>query len=71
MQIQVGRNARVVTVSGGNLYEIAARELGDHTLWARIARLNGLRDPFLTGVVTLVLPDRPPKGQTTSGVIGA
>ncbi len=49
---------RTITVAGGNLFRIAAEELGDATQWIRIARLNGLSDPMLTGVVTLRLPAR-------------
>lgn len=47
---------RRITVTGGNLFAIAARELGDATQWIRIARLNRLSDPMLCGVVTLKLP---------------
>jgi len=47
----------VLSVAGGNLFEIAARQLGDATQWIRIAQLNGLSDPMLSGVVTLVIPD--------------
>lgn len=45
-----------ITVAGGNLYALAAAHLGDATQWIRIAQLNGLSDPMLTGLVTLVLP---------------
>ena len=51
---------RQIIVSGENLFRIAARELGDATQWVRIAQLNGLSDPMLTGVVTLRLPPRDP-----------
>lgn len=47
---------RVITVAGGNLFELAARYLGDATQWNRIAALNGLTDPILSGLVTLKLP---------------
>ena len=47
---------RTITVAGGNLFRIAAVELGDATQWLRIARLNGLSDPMLSGVVTLRIP---------------
>lgn len=47
---------RTINVSGGNLWQIAARELGDATQASRIAALNGITDPFLTGQVTLLLP---------------
>lgn len=46
------------TVVGGNLFRIAAEQLGDATQWIRIAQLNALSDPMLTGVVTLLIPDQ-------------
>ena len=49
---------RTITVAGGNLFRIAADELGDATQWIRIARLNRLKDPVLAGVVVLKLPAR-------------
>lgn len=47
---------RAVTVVGGNLFRIAAEQLGDATQWIRIAQLNKLSDPMLVGVVTLLIP---------------
>ena len=49
---------RRITVAGGNLFRIAADELGDATQWVRIARLNKLKDPVLTGVMVLLRPAR-------------
>ena len=49
---------RTITVAGGNLFRIAADELGDATQWVRIAALNGMKDPMFSGVVTLRLPAR-------------
>lgn len=49
---------RVITQMGGTLFHVAAAELGDATQWLRIARLNGLHDPVLVGMVTLKLPPR-------------
>jgi hypothetical protein len=46
-----------LTVAGGNLFQIAAQQLNDATQWIRIAQLNGINDPMLTGVVTLLIPD--------------
>jgi nucleoid-associated protein YgaU len=57
---------RTITVAGGNLFAIAAAELGDATQWIRIAQLNNLSDPMLTGVVTLQIPDRDPSA--TGGI---
>ncbi len=47
---------RTITVTGGNLFQVAAQQLGDATQWLRIARANGLSDPILTGLVTLTIP---------------
>ena len=49
-----------LTTAGGNLFRIAAEQLGDATQWIRIAQLNGISDPMLTGLVTLKLPDPDP-----------
>ncbi len=47
---------RTFSTVGGNLFRIAAEQLNDATQWIRIAQLNGLSDPVLTGIVTLRLP---------------
>ncbi len=49
-----------LTTAGGNLFRIAAEQLGDATQWLRIAQLNGLTDPILTGLVTLTIPNPDP-----------
>lgn len=51
---------KLISVAGGNLFRIAAEQLGDATQWIRIAQQNNLRDPFLSGLVTLEIPDRDP-----------
>ena len=48
---------QTITVTGGNLFQIAATELSDATQWIRIAQLNNISDPMLIGVVTLTIPD--------------
>ncbi len=48
---------QTITVVGGNLFQIAADQLGDATQWIRIAQLNRLSDPMLSGVVTLTIPE--------------
>ena len=55
-------NPQQVTVSGGNLYQLAARYLGDAQQWSRIAQVNGLTDPMLSGPVTLTIPPALPTG---------
>ena len=49
---------QTITVGGGNLFRIAAEHLGDATQWIRVAQINCLRDPLLSGVTTLLIPDR-------------
>jgi nucleoid-associated protein YgaU len=46
-----------ITIAGDNLFRIAAVYLGDATQWIRIAQLNGLSDPMLIGLATLLIPD--------------
>jgi nucleoid-associated protein YgaU len=52
---------QVVTVNGGNLFQLASVYLGDATQWVRIASLNDVLDPFLQGLVTLNIPDVDPE----------
>lgn len=52
---------RSLTVVGGNLFRVAAEQLGDATQWIRIAQANGLSDPMLSGVVTLRIPPTDPQ----------
>jgi nucleoid-associated protein YgaU len=49
-----------ISVAGDNLFRIAAVQLADATQWIRIAELNGLSDPMLVGVNTLLVPDVDP-----------
>jgi nucleoid-associated protein YgaU len=51
---------RTITVASGTLFQIAAQYLGDATQWVRIAALNNISDPWLSGLVTLNLPDVDP-----------
>lgn len=48
---------QTVTVAGGNLFQLASQYLGDATQWIRIAQLNGLSDPMLPGLATVLVPD--------------
>lgn len=70
-QIVTATTVKTVTVSGGNLFALAARLLGDATQWNRIAQLNGLWDPFLPGEArTLKIPPVNPRAGN-GGVLGA
>ncbi len=57
-----------ITVSGGNLFALAAKYLNDATQWIRIAQANRLADPVLRGVVTLVIP--PADASAGGGIAG-
>ncbi len=59
---------RTIPVTGADvdLFHIAARELNDATQWIRIAQLNGLSDPAITGITSLVIPSLDPS--QTGGV---
>jgi hypothetical protein len=64
---------RTITVSGGNLYQLALTYLNDATQFNRIIQLNRSpqggppMDPFLTGLVTLAIPSVNP--QATGGIL--
>lgn len=47
---------RTISVSGGNLFRLAAQHLNDATRWDEIARLNGVSDPVVVGLRTIKLP---------------
>lgn len=51
---------RIITVAGGNLYQLALVYLGDAAQWNRIAQANGLIDPVITGIATLKIPSVDP-----------
>lgn len=53
-------SASSTSTTGGTLFHLAARLLDDPLQWHRIAAANGLRDPWLAGLVTLRLPTPDP-----------
>lgn len=60
--VQAGQTAdgvKTITLSGGNLYQVAASQYGDPSLWTSIASVNSLADPQLTGINTLTIPANP------------
>ena len=63
----INSSGRTITVSGGNLFDIASREYGDGTAWTQIAAANGLTDPQLVGNITLIIP--PYNASGTNGVL--
>jgi hypothetical protein len=61
--------AKTVRASATTLFEIAMRETGDPLQWVALARLNGLIDPWITGLQTILIPPVPPSGPQ-SGILG-
>lgn len=59
-----------ITVAGGNLFQIAAQYLGDASQWNRIAALNGMVDPMLTGVVVTLTIPAVNKAAGNGGILG-
>ncbi|MDR3536526.1 MAG: hypothetical protein P4L71_08500 [Acetobacteraceae bacterium] len=47
---------RSITVTRGNLFQIAAQYLGDATMWIYLAQLNQIKDPSIQAVTVLTLP---------------
>lgn len=56
---QTASGVRAVTLSGGNLYQVASEQYGDASLWTSIADANDLSDPQLSGIHTLNIPTSP------------
>jgi hypothetical protein len=55
-------NPQQITVSGGNLFQLAAQYLGSAEQWSRLAQVNGLSDPMISGTITLTIPPTNPTG---------
>ncbi len=53
---EINSSVKIITVSGGNLYQVAALEYGDSLAADLIMEANGLLDPQLSGNVTLIIP---------------
>lgn len=63
------RIIKIISAPGGTLFEVAAQELGDPLQWTRIARLNGLSDPFLPSSMELKIPPLDPN-YSDGGILG-
>lgn len=62
------RVLKVINVPPCTLFEVAANELGDPLQWTRIARLNGLADPYVTVPMELKIPPLSP-GYSDGGIL--
>jgi nucleoid-associated protein YgaU len=65
----VNASANLVTIPGGNLFDLAAKSYGDATAWTTIAQANPSLggDPQITGLTTLTIPTLK---RSTGGVFG-
>jgi len=59
---------QTITVASGTLFGVAAMYLNDATQWNRIAALNGINDPWLSGLTALRIPDLDPSAGGGVGV---
>lgn len=55
----IGSTGQTIVAGGGDLQHIAAKAYGDASAWTGIARANGLTDPQLLGINTIIVPARP------------
>lgn len=61
--------AKVLRVSGTTLFQVAMTQTGDPLQWVAIAELNGITDPWITGLTTILIPPVLPSGPQT-GILG-
>lgn len=75
--LKAGNTGNLISTSAQNLYQVAADQYGDATLWYVIAQANlpviktddfGFIDINLVGVVNLVIPPQPVS--SNGGIIG-
>jgi hypothetical protein len=54
----MANSKQIITVSPTDidLYHVAARYWGDASAWLALATANGMTDPVITGIQTLVIP---------------
>lgn len=61
--------AKVVSVSGTTLFQVAMMETGDPLQWVAIAELNGVIDPWIVAAQQILIPPVLPTGIQT-GILG-
>ncbi len=65
----IGSGSGSLALGGGNLFSIAAQQFGDANAWTAIAQANGLTDPQVSGITTLIIPAKP--GVSSGGILNA
>jgi nucleoid-associated protein YgaU len=53
----ISDDARVIEIVSGNLFDIAAKYLGNAMQWVNIARANNLIDPVIKKPMRIKLPN--------------
>ncbi|MDR6511452.1 hypothetical protein J2792_002324 [Novosphingobium capsulatum] len=74
MSLNIGAlsaGAKTVTTGSTSLFAVAADQYGDARDWTALAQANGLTDPQVNGITTLVVPAKPGAAATTGGVLNA
>jgi hypothetical protein len=66
--IQAPVTYRLVAVTVGNLFSVAAQYMNDATRWNEIASLNNMLDPWFYTPMMLKIPT--PVGNGNGGVLG-
>lgn len=54
-------DVRIITVNNTSLPRVAAQELGDAREWIRIAQLNNMKNPIISGTRKLKIPSKADK----------
>lgn len=62
----IGASGAQVVAAGGDLYRMAADAYGDAAEWTTIAKANGMTDPVIAGVKTILVP---PTASGADGVL--
>lgn len=61
---------RITRVSNTTLFALAAKFYGNALLWTKIAEVNGLEDPWITGLASIIIPNAPQNPGSPTGILG-
>lgn len=63
--------ARLVRVSNTTLFHLAQQYFGNAMFWPAIAQLNGMTDPWISGLTEIKIPPAIDTTVTPTGILGA